>query len=132
MSDYEISYVIVCDDARREITGKDILIGVYASSILVFALPAQINVAFWMEVIPKKAGKLSMEFRVETPGKNAPPQMKVEAEVGKAGESFGMFTLPIPVAIVNEGELKLFTRQVGSEKWQMIKRIKLIYSPPVS
>jgi hypothetical protein len=37
---YKIESVIVCDDARREVTGKEILIGVYNSVAFVNAFPA--------------------------------------------------------------------------------------------
>lgn len=130
MNDFTVSNVVVCDDARKEITNKDILIGVYASGLNLATLPTQIALCFWMEIIPKKVGKLSIEFRVDLPGKQAPVQIRIEAEVNKADESFGVFTPQLPYLITQDGELKLFARPFGHEKWKAIRRIKVNYQPP--
>lgn len=122
--------MVICDDARKEITNKDIFIGVYASGINVAALPAQIALCFWMEVTPKKTGKLSIEFRIDLPGKQTPVQIRIEAEVTKADESFGIFTPQVSYPITQEGELKLFARSFGHEKWKAIRRIKVNCQPP--
>ena len=37
---YTVKSVIICDDARQEMTGKEILIGVYNDTIVVERLPA--------------------------------------------------------------------------------------------
>src|SRR5665811_172176 len=40
---YKLKYVILCDDARREVAGKEILIGVYNDIIIVHAFPARLR-----------------------------------------------------------------------------------------
>lgn len=40
--DYEVTSLVVCDDARQEISGKWILIGVYNEAIIVKQFPARI------------------------------------------------------------------------------------------
>lgn len=39
-NDFKATSVIICDDIRREATGKEILVGVYAGVIFLPALPA--------------------------------------------------------------------------------------------
>lgn len=130
MNDFTVSNVIVCDDARKEVTGKDILVGVYSSGINLSALPANVNLSFWMEVVPKTAGKLVIELRIELPGKETEPQIRIDADVNKAGESFGLFTPQMPFPISRDGELKLFARPLGQDRWRIVKRVKFAYLPP--
>jgi hypothetical protein len=51
-----ISSVIVCDDIRREISGKDILIGVYSGEIVLSSIPFSLNLAIWLEYTPSIVG----------------------------------------------------------------------------
>ena len=50
----EIKTVIFCDDIRKEITNKDILIGVYAGDIVVPSFPTPLALALWIEIIPRR------------------------------------------------------------------------------
>ena len=67
----EIATVLVCDDVRKEVTNKDILIGVYAGDIVVPAFPAWIALAVWLELITKENGVYDMSFRIGM--SNRPP-----------------------------------------------------------
>jgi hypothetical protein len=44
---YKVESVIICDDARQEVTGKEILIGVYNSVAYVAAFPAGFSQLFF-------------------------------------------------------------------------------------
>lgn len=127
MDDFTVSNAVVCDDVRKEMSGKDILIGVYASSMNISSLPAQLNLCFWMEIVPKKSGNLSMEFKLETPGKHPPTQLRIDATIGDVESSFGIFTPQITVIVTEDGEFKLFARPLGQEKWRIVKRVKVTY-----
>jgi hypothetical protein len=63
-----IGALIICDDIRddirKEISNKDILIGVYGSEIVVPEFPATIPLAFWMEITPTKLGELSLQLHL--------------------------------------------------------------------
>lgn len=63
-SGLEIVTAIVCDDIRREENGKDILIGVYGSGLRVQALPTFLNLAVWLEVVPKVTGQHQLKMRM--------------------------------------------------------------------
>lgn len=43
MGNYQVKSVLVCDDIRKEVNGKDILIGVYADSIIFPNFPARLR-----------------------------------------------------------------------------------------
>jgi hypothetical protein len=56
--------VVVCDDVRRENNGKEIIIGVYGSDIVVQSYPALLSPTFWVQFIPNQAGEITIGFRL--------------------------------------------------------------------
>jgi hypothetical protein len=69
MPNFSVGAVVVCDDARRELAGKDILIGVYGGGILVPSFPVSITLCVWMELIPEQSGQLQVEISIKLPGR---------------------------------------------------------------
>src|SRR5215472_4088319 len=59
-------HVVFCDDIRREVTGKEILIGVYSGNLMVPRFPAAIVLATWVpfERVGNDVGKIPVEFRM--------------------------------------------------------------------
>jgi hypothetical protein len=64
VNDVEIVSIVVCDDVRREENGKEILIGVYGSDIILDRFPGLVAPVFWVQMIPNDAEKLSIGFRL--------------------------------------------------------------------
>lgn len=58
---------IVCDDVRTEITGKEILIGVYSSDISIPSTPFNIGLCIWIQWSASIAGKIPFRLRVHAP-----------------------------------------------------------------
>jgi len=68
-TEYLIQAVHVCDDVRREDTGKEILIGVYNRAIVVEAFPvklAQLVVHLHIEMISQSAKEIRFRIVDET------------------------------------------------------------------
>jgi hypothetical protein len=128
--DFVIINALVCDDVRREITNKDILIGVYSDGINIPSLPASVNICFWMKVIPKKLGRLSIELKVDLPGNPTPIQVKVEADVLAINRPFSLYTPQILYPIMKDGDIKLSARQSGLKTWNAVEKIRVEYLPP--
>lgn len=66
----QVGSVIICNDIRKEITNKDILIGVYGGDIIISKFPAKLRIAFWIEYIPDRADKIEVNFRIGLKGKS--------------------------------------------------------------
>lgn len=114
----EFTAVVMCDDIRREITNKDILIGAYAGYVLVPEYPAQIPISFWMEVEPHELGAHPMQFRIYLTGKE-PVQANVVLQVHEL-DAFG-FSLPALNVLV-EGETEIHLEAMDGEEWKLLKR----------
>jgi hypothetical protein len=50
------SSVVICDDIRQETNGKQILIGVYGSAVLVPSMPFSIPLSVWIEYQAREIG----------------------------------------------------------------------------
>ena len=105
---------ILCDDVRKEDTGKYILIGVYSFSILLSQIPGQIMLRLFGELIPKSTGELELEFQFCL---NDEPKSGVELKLNVTGTDPDLFaTPPVPISIDQPGKLVLRCRE-GRGEW---------------
>ena len=130
MAAFKIGYVLICDDVRKEITGKDILIGVYTTVINVHHLPAAVNLSAWIEVIPTRKGQSSLEVKFEVPNDVSPATFGVIVGIEDHENSFAIATPVTGFPIQKEGQIRVSVREQGSQKWQIVKRINVRYQPP--
>ena len=66
--DFILRSMLICDVARKELGGKDILIGVYSGSMLSKDVPFSMpSFAVWLEVRPLKKSYKSVALEIITP-----------------------------------------------------------------
>jgi hypothetical protein len=118
----EINAVVMCDDIRREATGKDILIGVYSGDVVVPSFPVQVSSAFWLDIKPKELGPAELELRVSLTGKEP-----VVLKAGIAVHQIGNFSLSLPtLQIVAESESEIILEIKDGDRWEVLKRKAII------
>lgn len=122
MSKVSITAVIVCDDIRKEVTGKDILIGVYSGDIIVQDIPATISAAFWFELLPLELGVQRLELRLRLANKEEALPLTIEVQVENLSPS-AIFTPSATITVDAETEL-LLEERVG-ESWRVLKSKKI-------
>lgn len=64
ISSPSLEQVLLCDDVRREVNGKQIIIGVYGDDILLPLFPISIPLCLWMRFRFRSPGTHSLEFSV--------------------------------------------------------------------
>lgn len=119
MAASEIGAVIVCDDVRREQTGKDILIGVYSGSIVITTFPFQLPLALWIEFLPNETGAQELFFRVTYKGSPF-GTMKISLGV-EVIDSVGIPIAGLVAVGDSEGDLLIEYSKDGST-WELIKK----------
>ena len=67
MTEFAVNAVILCDDIRKEVTNKDMLIGVYGGALIVSAFPGAMPMAVWMELMPESVGVLNQILKCTLP-----------------------------------------------------------------
>lgn len=108
---------VFCDDVRREMTNKDILIGVYGGDIVVPSFPASLNGAYWIEIFNSEKGKFQSEVRIGISEK-APFRIRMEIEAEKSG-TMSVLIPQFQFQVEKPCELTLEMLIDGS--WQLLK-----------
>ncbi|TIP70339.1 MAG: hypothetical protein E5X53_28280 [Mesorhizobium sp.] len=119
--------VILCDDVRKEITGKDILIGVYSGTINVPAYPVVVPASLWIELEPDAAGTILFRVRMESPSGNPPVEINTNIEVIEKSTAVFVVT-GVPLSLERDGEI-VVSVAVGSEPMRTVKRKKVQRAP---
>jgi len=119
---------VFCDDIRREVTGKHILIGVYGGDIILPHLPAPVVLAVWVPFKRENSaeGKIPIEFRVVTTGDDnqALGYGSMEITISGATEE-GALTFPALAMMINRPGALVFQLKQYDEPWQNIASLKV-------
>jgi hypothetical protein len=122
MPAFEFSSVIFCDDIRKEVTNKDILIGVYTGDILVGSFPAWINLSIWAEIFASEKGVEKFDLRLMV-GDREPLLFKASMEFHQSGGA--AFAIPgMQIHFEKEGDLALEIKE--GDQWRELKRKKVL------
>lgn len=62
----KIVNAVFCDDARKELSGKSILIGVYDDTIMTQTFPINLKLCMWFSFQVLRIGEISIEIRVRS------------------------------------------------------------------
>jgi hypothetical protein len=120
-------FAIFCDDIRREVSGKQILIGVYTGDIVIPSFPATIAIAGWIAFAraDRIAAEIPIEFRIiDSKGQSLGYGSAILGLI-EAGHD-GAITLPaLPVMIQNPGTITLQLKQYD-EPWQNVRSVGVI------
>lgn len=123
----KVVHALLCDDARKEANGKDLLIGVYSGSILVKELPTKFTFCIWLELATKGHGQVPLEIRVlDSRGKQITGG-RLTLNVKDEGEGSGSVAVPgMPLNIKKEGSIRIQWRNPGS-RWKTVltKEVRL-------
>lgn len=124
----DVSAVIICDDVRKENTGKDILIGVYSGTVNVPAYPTTFPAALWIEIEPEGIGIVRCEFAITTPSGNPPMKVGFDLDVREPGTA--VFVMGgVPLTLERDGEL-VISATIGSDPERVVKRKPVKRVPP--
>lgn len=129
MADFQCISVLVCDDVRKEVSNKEILIGVYSGNIQIPAMPASILLSFWFEMVSKKKGPYELVLRIQLPNPDNKFEYRIKGDVPEAKTPFSIFTPQGSFVIDRDGELKIYVKLPGSEKFEFLKSKTVKYVP---
>jgi hypothetical protein len=115
-----IKNFVLCDDVRKEISQKDILIGVYGSGIILPFFPVNMLMAFWAELLPSDIGVHECAFKFEFPGNEEPLLVPVALEVQRV-ETSTIAASGLPLSFQRDGELVIYFRD-REDDWIEVSR----------
>jgi hypothetical protein len=129
VGDFEIVNTIICDDVRREDNGKEILIGIYGSAMLVSKFPAAVSPVLWMQVRPMKSGELRFSIRLKNEADAVFHEISGGVNVDAPGEMGAVSTPPAPIQVNAEMQLVFEMKQEGGE-WTKVREIPVKKQQP--
>jgi hypothetical protein len=124
--DFPVAEVsLLCDDVRREITGKDIIIGVYGDEMTVQSLPITLVLSLFIRArFPEKNTNYEIEFRVlGSAGQPLVPAAKATVN-SQQGPTSTISMVGIPLQIQSEGKVQFQWRPKGID-WTTLAQIEI-------
>ena len=126
MNKNQIGAVIICEDVRTELNGKQILIGVFSSDIIANNKGA-LNIAVWAEYTPRATGSDSVHFRYLVNNKQV-AGVRLNISVQEANKIVGIATPTLPVQINDVGFLVIEMSSDG-KTWLEVKKKEIKIAP---
>ncbi|MCC0013847.1 MAG: hypothetical protein H6881_08220 [Rhodobiaceae bacterium] len=121
----KVESIILCEDVRKEITNKEILIGVYSGNIVVKSYPTMLRLNLWVELLPDSIGERSLHLKVDTPSGNPPIEIDFKMDVNDQITP-GAVTIPkLAMNIERDGEIVISFKENDGE-WAVVKRKKVM------
>lgn len=124
VDDFEIVNALVCDDVRHESSGKEILIGVYGSTILVPRFPASISPRLWIQARPLKAGETKIFARALNEHEAVFFEGSGSINADEPGE-LGVFTVGGVNIQVHSDMNLIFQLKIDSGEWTNVLEIPI-------
>lgn len=125
---------IVADDIRREANGKEIIIGVYTSDIILSGLRSDGGLIIAISLIVEASGVGDIPIQLQVIGPSGAPIGVIHgkftihtASIPGQQNSMSLTGLPLPVS--TEGNIVIQARQYDDEGWQSIRVIPITVRP---
>jgi len=124
----KIANAIICDDIRVERNGKQLIIGVYSSDIVVPEAPALIPIMLWLQIDDVGSDTEEYDFIGTISGTEFVKgkfSVSTISSPGRATISLGQF----PLNIEREGKLKFDIKPAKNGRWKNAISIDLKIRP---
>jgi len=127
---YEVLNAILCEDARKDKSEKDILVGVFSGNIFVSKFPANVPLVVWLNVKVRGVGKDSLEVKLTSPSSKKPLTGTFLLEK-KESDTYDTLSVATPTAMVSmekPGDLKFQIKQ-SNGRWKTLISKKVLPAP---
>ena len=125
---FTVKFAVVCDEIRREDSGKFIFIGVYGESIIVPDFPFAMTLAFWIVVIPHKEGEILCHWKLKHDKFGDLSMTDGKLSINKIEKESTISLRRVPVQLPEEGILTLQVRESGG-RWRNVISIPVSRPP---
>lgn len=122
--------VLLCDDVRKEMSGKEILIGVYSGDVVVQSYPTTLFASVWAEFEVEGDAPKQIEFSIQSPSGNPPvtAELTLIQEAGPPQPVGAVAAGRFPLRIENDGFIEIRAKADG-EDFGIIKRKRVLRVP---
>lgn len=119
--------IAFCDDIRFESSGKAIIIGVYAESLIPSTLPQSIPLSFWIRIAGMSAGRaeLNLSFGVDGVLQH---NAQITVDVQDPEQPVNLYLVGVPISFERPG--RIFVEISGFQSGQVIRDFLNILAVP--
>jgi hypothetical protein len=133
-----LSHVIICDDIRKEINNKLILIGVYPEDIILYKIPAEFRISLWFQFKISAPTKFGIEININGNALKKKPDIinfqidetKDNLAVSESEKDLSLVIAGIPLSIQDTGNITIEYRKSGDKPWISAKTNKILLNKP--
>lgn len=118
----QITSLVICEDIRREITNKDLIIGAYGGDIVVPSFPAWVSVSMWIELSIPRLKDSSLRLRVSLVGK---PPLEIGATLSASDTPTAVWPV-VGLQLEVTEESILLVEQFTAGNWSIVKTKKIL------
>lgn len=125
-NDIEVVTALICDGVRKEVSGQDIIIGVYSDEINVTQLPLSLALTLYLRIRFKKAEPTKFDFRVlGEAGIQITPDLQFDIPPPVTGHIMTVAMGPIPITIQALGKIS-FDLKFTNTNWESATDIRFV------
>jgi hypothetical protein len=122
----DIITALVCDGVRKEVSGQDIVIGVYSDVLNIPQLPSHIVLTLYLRIRFKRTGQTKFEFRVMgESGIQILPVLPFDITPLQTGRIITVVMGPLPIAIQTFGKIT-FELKFPNADWEPVTDITFV------
>lgn len=130
---FSVDYVVVCESAAKEVTGKDVLVGAVPDGLMSPAFPMRFRCALWVVILADhgKEGRHEAVITLHQKGNVEQVIAKFGIQFSTSGISNGrnaFNTLPVDV-IVNEPVTATLSWSIDGSSDQALRDISFLLLP---
>ena len=125
----KLQQALICDDVRKEITGKEIIIGVYGEDLLTPQFPITIFLSLWVRLFFPESGTFLLDFDITGPdGRHLanPQKVPVMAHRGQRLSTIHISNIPLQIQV--PGQVQFRWRPEGGE-WEKVATLNVMQGP---
>lgn len=125
----EFRNIVFADDVRREVTGKDIIVGAFGGDIVVGGFPSRMVFCLWISMRARIVGEFRLEIQVLGPSGITISSMSSDIVVEKKDNNAVFVLGGIETELQQEGNIVIRARTNNSE-WEEVYSIGVRRAPP--
>jgi hypothetical protein len=121
-----LHYAILCDDVRREITGKEIIIGIYGDELTTPQFPVALFFTLYLKISFPKTGEFPMAFRVMGPSEQPLTAVVMTSIMAqREGRSTTVHIGGIALQVQIPGRIQ-FQWRLQEREWETIAKLDVV------
>lgn len=130
MADFVVISAVICDDVRKEVSNKDIIIGAYGGGIVVPSFPVNIPFSVWVEIMPTATGHQEIDVMFRVPGIPDNIRLRFLVDILTLNDPATFYTPQVIMPVGAPGNIEVLMKPAETEEWRPVKTKRIMQGSP--